>query len=72
MNIDELIASYDPIDLEYKARFHDPNEWYPGVEDRGGKVFSGRKMKDIYVSFIPNKEEVERILLEPLRRLEVE
>ena len=73
MNFEELLASYNQIDQEYRARFHDIEEWYPGIdEDRGGKVFTGRKMKAGYVSFIPNKEEVEKILLEPLRRMQIE
>lgn len=72
MNFDELLASYDPIDLEYRTRFHDPDEWYPGVEDRGGKIFTGRTIKASYMSFIPDREEVEKLLLEPLRRLQFE
>lgn len=72
MNIVELLASYDPVDLEYKERFHDSGEWYSGVEDRGGYVFTGREMKAGYMSFIPKREEAEKILLEPLRRLQIE
>ena len=64
LNFDELLASYDPIDQKYRARFCDNDEGY-----QSGKVFIGRKMKASYASFIPNIEEVEKILLEPLRRI---
>lgn len=67
MNIVELLASYDPVDLQYKERFRDSDEWYPGIEDGGDRVFTGRKMKADYMSFIPNRKEAEKILLEPLR-----
>ena len=70
MSIDELLNSYDPIDLQYEARFHDPDEEYPGIEDRGEYVITGRDMDSNFLSFIPSREEVERILLlEPLRTL---
>lgn len=72
MNFDELLASYDPIDQNYRARFRDSDEWNPDIEDRGGKVFTGRKMKASYVSFIPSREEVEKILFDPLRRVHIE
>lgn len=56
MNIDELLASYDPIDIEYKNRF--------GF----GKEESVQRKSSF--SFIPNREEVEEILLDPLRRMQ--
>lgn len=67
MNFDELLASYDSIDQKYRTKFCDNDERYPGVEGQSGKVFTGRKMKASYASFIPNMEEVEKILLEPLK-----
>ena len=54
MDIDELLESYDPIDLKFQERFHPPK----------------KKESD---SFIPSREEVEKILLrEPIRRLQKE
>lgn len=67
MNIVELLASYDPVDLKYKERFRDSGEWYSGIEDRGDHVFTGREIKADYMSFIPKREEAEKILLDPLR-----
>lgn len=69
MNIDELLNSYDPIDLRYEARFQSPDSLYLGDEDRGGYVYTSREMVSSYMSFIPNKEEAEEILMGPLRRL---
>ena len=63
MSMVELLAGYDPVDLEYKERFHDSGECY---------VFTGREMKAGYMSFIPKREEAEKILLGPLRRLQTE
>lgn len=55
---DELLKSYDPIDVEFMERFCDD------------RIIECRKMNPIYTSFIPSKEEAERILLiEPLSRL---
>lgn len=58
MTLDELLKSYDPIDVEFMERFCDD------------RIVECRKMNPIYTSFIPSKEETERILLiEPLSRL---
>lgn len=51
MTFDELLASYDPIDIEYKKRFF--NDCIP----------IRREINPKYTSFIPSKEEAEKILL---------
>lgn len=58
MNMDELLASYDERDLEFEERFKD-------IKNGEYK----RKADPKYFSFIPTREEVEEILLDPLRRL---
>lgn len=47
MNIEELLASYDPVDVEYMSRFREEE----------------KKERSKLFSFIPTKEEVEEILL---------
>ena len=69
MNLERLLDSYDQTDLEYRDRFCDIEERHPDIEDRDSGVPAGRKTKDPYVSFVPNAEEAEKILLEPLRRM---
>lgn len=69
MNIDELIASYDSIDYKYMAKFQYGEERSLYIDDRGGHVGLGRKMDSSYMSFIPGEEELDKILLEPLRRM---
>lgn len=63
MNIDELLASYDSIDVEYMNRFKEEKE----------------KEKSKLFSFIPTKEETEEIfcikvlneMLDMLSRIDV-
>ena len=69
MDLERLLDSYDQIDLEYRNRFCDIEERHPDIGDRDSGVPAGRKTKDAYVSFVPNAEETEKILLEPLRRM---
>lgn len=58
MTFDELLESYDPIDVEYKKQFYDD------------AVSIHRQIDPKYVSFIPSKEEAEKILLvDVLKRL---
>lgn len=59
MNFEQLLASYDPIDSEYKAHFNDTISTDDPIR---------RKNTDKYFSFIPNKKEVEEILIDPLKR----
>lgn len=68
MNIDELLASYDPIDQDYEESIYDPCERRQSIDDRVEYAAKGRESRPGYMSFVPNKEEVERILLDPLRR----
>lgn len=56
MTIDELLASYDPKDLEFEKRFR--HEKIPK-----------RKTPEHLLSFIPTKQEVYKILLEPLEKM---
>ena len=69
MDLEGLLDSYDQIDLEYRNRFCDIEERYPDIGDRDCGIPAGRTTKDVYVSFVPNAEEAEKILLEPLRRM---
>lgn len=57
MTFDELLASYDERDREFKKRF---------IRKDKSKV---RPVNSHYFAFIPTKEECEKILLDPLRRL---
>lgn len=62
MDFRELLDSYDQIDQEYKARF-------PGTEVQISKISADRKAGPDYMSFIPKREEAEKILLAPLRKV---
>lgn len=57
MNIDELLSSYDEIDRKYRARFND------------SETVVYRKPDNDLFSFIPNKEELDNIFLEPISRM---
>ena len=52
--LDKLLSSYDSVDVAYRAKFKDAD------------TSVCEKTMDKYFSFIPNKEEAERILLKPL------
>ena len=61
MDMDELLASYDPVDVEYEKRFRDPP--VPLAPEPGER-------RSRLMSFIPSREEAEDILLiGPLRKL---
>lgn len=53
MTLDELLASYDPIDVKFMEQFRD------------GYIPIHREIDPKYLSFIPTKEEVEKILVIP-------
>ena len=55
MELDELLESYDEIDRGYRARFNDT------------EVATSKKCKKDMFSFIPNSNEVMKILFEPLK-----
>lgn len=63
MNIDELLASYDLVDVEYMSKFRE----------------EGEKEKSKLFSFVPTKEEAEEIfcikvlneMLDMLSRIDV-
>lgn len=55
MRLDEILESYDEIDREYRARFND------------AKTVTGKTCKKDMFSFIPNPDEVMKILFEPLK-----
>lgn len=54
MTMDELLASYDPIDMEYKNMFPDMDGYQ--------EVNKG-------YSFIPDEEELDKIFIIPARRI---
>ena len=61
VTIDDIIKSYDPIDLEYESRFN--------VEGKENVVSLKSVYEEKYFSFIPTRQEAHNILLSPLERL---
>lgn len=55
MGLDELLESYDEIDRGYRAKFNDAE-----------MVTSKKRKKDMF-SFIPDLDEVMKILFDPLK-----
>lgn len=55
MGLDELLESYDEIDRGYRARFND------------AEMVTSKECKKDMFSFIPNPNEVMKILFEPLK-----
>lgn len=58
MDLDELLASYNEIDRKYRAKFKDSN-----------MDVCRKLIDDDLLSFIPSEEELDSILLEPIRRM---
>ena len=59
--IDEILASYDPIDMKYESHFP--------IEQESIEEIIKQRYDSKYFSFIPTVEEVERIFLEPLKNI---
>ena len=55
MGLDELLENYDEVDRVYRARF------------KGTEMATCKKHKKDMFSFIPNPNEVMKILFEPLK-----
>lgn len=58
MDFEELLESYNEIDRKYRAKFKD-------FDTNVCRVLSN----DDLLSFIPSEEELDSILLEPIRRM---